>query len=477
VSYEENLSEMVTPEAFLHAGPTRTAPPDRGRLRRIAGYGSSPVVAYDGEGVYFLDRVREGVWRLEVYPDAVPVDDPFEMPRRDKIVTRAIYRAWPMRIDLPDLGSSFSVEAVAAGNPGPSRAEGGRFTVRPGVYVVSARGLVDRSTLPSTLGYLRFNEYYAPKPDPLPVRVEVRALPQHLVGRPVEIGARVVADTRPDSVILWIRPTGSGSFRRFPMEPVRAYEYRAAIPPDTLVEGAYEYVVSVRNGDSTTTFPERIPRAPWDWDFHAETFWRTTLVRPDSPLRLLSPADDASRLAFTRIGDAGRQGIFRVVPSALSGEPALRLTLPVNVGGSSPEDYTVSLVIKDLIATRGDQISRATGVRLKLRGIGPRQRLHVTLMEQDGTSWSATLAPDSSWSERTIPLSELRIARGVKLPLGYPGTWNYWVGPAAGRGGRGDVIRLRDVERLQLSLRREGGLTIEPGAYGVEVESVTMVFK
>ena len=53
VSYEENSSEMVTPDAFLYAGSTRTSPGDASSLRRIAGYGSSPVVTYDGEGVYF----------------------------------------------------------------------------------------------------------------------------------------------------------------------------------------------------------------------------------------------------------------------------------------------------------------------------------------------------------------------------------------------------------------------------------------
>jgi hypothetical protein len=34
-----------------------------------------------------------------------------------------------------------------------------------------------------------------------------------------------------------------------------------------------------------------------------------------------SAAWAASRLAFTRLGDAGRTGIFRVVPSAVTGEP------------------------------------------------------------------------------------------------------------------------------------------------------------
>ena len=71
---------------------------------------------------------------------------------------------------------------------------------------------------------------------------------------------------------------------------------------------------------------------------------------------------------------------------------------------------------------------------------------------------------------------QFRVARGVKLPQGYPGTWNYWVGPAAGRGGPGDAIRLPRVERLQLSLRREPGTDPRPDEYGVEVEFVELVF-
>jgi hypothetical protein len=303
------------------------------------------------------------------------------------------------------------------------------------------------------------------------------APPQHLVGRPVEIDARVVADARPDSVVLWIRPTGSGWFRPYPMRPVSAYGYRATIPADALREGPHEYVVSVRTGDSTTTYPEEIHRAPSSWDFHAERVWRTTLVRPEVPLRLLRPAEDAPFLAFSRIGDGYRQGIFRIATSSATGEPAFHLELPVNVDGVNPEDYTASLVVLDRVATRQETIARATGVRVRLRGIGPRQRLHLTLMEKDGTSWSASIDVDSTWSERTIPLADFHVARGVMLPQGFPGTWSYWVAPAAGRGAPGDAIRLPEVERLQLSLRREEGFQVRTGEYGVEVESVALVFE
>jgi hypothetical protein len=273
-----------------------------------------------------------------------------------------------------------------------------------------------------------------------------------------------------------MRPLGAGWFHRYPMESVGAYEYRASIPADSLAPGSYRYVISVRSGGSTLTFPEGVRGAPWDWDFHTDRSWTTQVVTPGAPLRLLSPAADAARLSFTRIGDGGRAGLFDIVPSAVSGEPALRLTLPVSSSGSSPADYTASLVIDDLIRARGTPAAQATGVRIKLRGVGPQQRLHLTLMERDGTSWTAVLPLDSAWVEKTIPLSDFRVAKGVKLPLGFPGQWNYWVEPAAGRGGIGDRMRAGEIERLQFSLRREDGVKIEPGKYGVEVESVTMLF-
>ena len=117
ISAEEDLAELVADDAFLYAGSTRSVPPDPAALRRVAGYGSSPIVTYAGEGVYFLDRVEKGVWRLEVYPDAVPIRDPFEPPSQDKVVTRAIRRVWPMTVSLPDLGESFLVQPIAEGNP------------------------------------------------------------------------------------------------------------------------------------------------------------------------------------------------------------------------------------------------------------------------------------------------------------------------------------------------------------------------
>ncbi|PYO76569.1 MAG: hypothetical protein DMD67_08155 [Gemmatimonadetes bacterium] len=127
VSYDGDWSALTAFDAFLYAGSTRATPPDPAALRRIAGYGSSSIVTYDGEGIYFLDKVRPGVWRLEVYPDAVPVGDPFEPPSADKIVTRAISRAWAM-----------------TGTAGHQRGSGGRAVRAWAVHGYARRLRVER---------------------------------------------------------------------------------------------------------------------------------------------------------------------------------------------------------------------------------------------------------------------------------------------------------------------------------------------
>ena len=474
ISSDPDLAELVARDAFLHAGPTSSTPPDPTALRRVAGYRSSPVAAYAGEGLYFLDRVRPGVWRLEIFPDAVPVRDPFEPPSPEKIVTRAIHRAWPLTVTLPDLGRAYTVQPVAAGNPRTERAVDGRVTVMPGVYVLSASGAVDRATLPKYLGHLRFTEYHAPATDAAPPSVVPLFPTATPAGQDAELRARVADATPPDSVVLYLRPVAGASYRTYPMRAAGGYDFAATVPGADLPPGPHDLLVRTFRGDTGLTFPGGLPQRPDAWNAYGRHAWRMDAVSPGTPRRLLDPGGDAERLVFTRIGDAGRRGLFHVGISGETGRPVLHFALPVDSSGWSPPDYAASLVVADRVRARRTTLAGAMDLHLRLRGLGLRQLLHVTLMEDDGTSWTAALPVDSTWREVSLPIGKFTPGRGVLLPQGFPGEWNYWVGPAAGRGGADDRPRLHRLERVQLSLRRKDAGTVAPDRYGVEVEGVTL---
>lgn len=472
VSYEENSATLAAPDAYLNAGTSDLAPPQPAQLSRVAGYGSSPVVTYGGEGTYFLDRIRRGVWRLEVYPDAVPVRDPFEMPSADKIVTRAIWRAWPMRIALPDLGPSFTIERIAGDPNGRAITDAteGAFTVRPGVYLLGQSGTVDRKSLPSFFGALGMAEYHAPRGDTLPVAVTVEAPAEYVAGARIEIAARVVDSTAPDSVVLSLRRRDQHFFHHYSMRSSGGYGFVTSVPADSIGIGPFEYAITVVTRGTATTFPDGVRKAPWEWNYAGHEFWQGAVVAQSTPVRLFSAREDVTRLAFSRIGDGGREGIYRVLMSPANGEPIFHFELP-RFNGRGPNDYTASLVVRDRITQRGEAIAEARTVRIRLRVASPGDAVHLTLVERDGTSWSATVEGDTAWAERTIRLADLTSAKSAMLPEGFPGEWHYWVSAPAGRGGAGDRIRLAEVERIQLSLRPSGA-----SAPQAEIEWVSLSF-
>jgi hypothetical protein len=330
---------------------------------------------------------------------------------------------------------------------------------------------VDRKTLPAFVGALRMDEYHAPPGDTLPPAVVPSAAAEFVSGTTIEIGARVVDTTPPDSVVLSLRRADRGYFRRYPMQPSGGYDYRASVPADSIGVGPFKYAITVVRGRSATTFPEGLHKRPWEWNYSGREFWQGAVVASATPVRLFTARDDVGRLAFSRIGDGWREGVFRVLTSPANGEPVFHLELP-RFNGRGPDDYTASLVVSDRIAARGDAVRQAQSVRVRLRGVGSADTVHLTLVEHDGTSWSAAVHADSSWVERSIPLAEFRPGRSVMLPEAFPGEWHYWVGAPAGRGGAGDTIRLPELERLQLSLRPSGA-TIPK----VEVEWVSLAFE
>src|SRR5439155_20312057 len=106
-----------------------------------------------------------------------------EPPSPDKLVTRAISRAWHMTVRLPDLGGEFTVQPMNGGGHAVGRSEAGGFGVTPGVYVLSASGPVDPATLPARGGQTGFTEYHAPPADSPPPSVQPLTAPASPIGR------------------------------------------------------------------------------------------------------------------------------------------------------------------------------------------------------------------------------------------------------------------------------------------------------
>ncbi len=260
VSYKENLSEMNTADGFFYSNNTVTEPVNRLSLQSIAGCGSSPVVHYTGTGAYFLDRIDTGLWRLEVMPDAVLVNDPFAKPSLKKEVAVAFFKKHKMTVELPDLGAHFNVTGINEGNHWTAVARDGLIEgLMPGVYWLQAEthtaGLPDRA---SAWKNIRLNEYVAPLRSSN-AEFYVVHQPRFSVeaGQALTLEAVVAGREDPDSVrvISETKSFGGGPSFSIVMKEIKPYTWQGTIPGGWVKGDHIGYYLVVFKGRPRWTYP------------------------------------------------------------------------------------------------------------------------------------------------------------------------------------------------------------------------------
>jgi len=448
ISQEEYLSEYISDSTFLYSGDTHSTPPAPNKLKKIVGFGSSPVIQYSGQGSYFIDKIKNGVWRLEVYPDAILTKDPFEKMSPDKIVSRLIFRNHSMQINLPDLGQEFSIVGVNEGNGLKASTYNGNIMVMPGVYTLTKQGLEIIEVPKEEVGGVPYKQYVVPAQENVPLEISPHT-PSKTVysSKPLTLNARIVDEEKIDSVKLFIKPKGSW-FRSFEMVSKNTYDYQTEIPQDFIHSGFYEYVISVYQGNNVTSFPSGLDKTPTDWDYYSSDAWNLEIIDNKQPLCIFSPKDDLSKLSFTRIGDNIRSGIFTLLSSDKDNEGIIKLKIPFNLD-KNLEDYSFSLFVGDYIKTLNN-IEEIKGLSINGKGKG---NAYITLIESDGTPWMAKIPFNTEWGAKTVLLSDFKIGKGIMLPQGFPGNWNYWLLPSEQRGSKNDSLNIGKVEKLQISMR------------------------
>jgi hypothetical protein len=338
-----------------------------------------------------------------------------------------------------------------------------------------ARG--DAATLPARIARVGFNEFHVNEPVVYADYVETMTPAEFVEGRPLEIRARVANTALADEVDLWVRAAGARSFGKpIAMHRAQGNDYACTLEPGALAPGLYEYAVSTRTGTVVTTFPGGVPQQPTDWPFRTDALWSLRITPTGTPLRLLDPKRDYARLSFLRPGEQFRMPFFQIAPGESADESALSLGVP-DLGKDTPARYAAALYIGDAIAARKADLPAAAGVDVRLRAVGGTAKtLQVTLIEADGSAWTASVGAGASWSTVTVPLDQFTVSRSIHIPTPYPGLWNYWRETPPQRGAPGGRIHLSDVERLQLTVTPNVGATARDDATGAAVESIRVNF-
>ncbi len=462
VSYKEDLSELNSPTRFYYSNNTATTPIAPEELESVAGYGNSAVVGYEGTGAYFIDKLESGVWRLEVMPDAVQVKDPFAKPSLDKEVVTIVAGKWDMKLDLPDLGNSFSISGLNEGNNYRATiADGTIRGIEPGTYL-----LQNSNSNPTRLwnsetrwNNIALGEYVAPEAHT--DRYYAVHTPTKVVesNQPLVIEANIAGPVWPDSVFIY---TDNVSFWRdynpsYKMERVSGYTYRATIPAEDIHRGFFRYNIIVATGKGYYTFPSGVNKNPLDWDYTTPEYWESKVVDPGSAINLYHAKEEARDMESYSIpeGHWMKQDFVQSSPVA---ETAIRFTAQAT---KETVKYFLRRYIADDILGRKENLRKATTLCINLPEAPA--GIDVGFVTNMGFTYKTSIRTGKGINR--INLKDLKQTPTALLPHSYPVFLEKYFEPGAAI-----PFRVEDIERLEISFEIEQGTeaAIEIGSIWME---------
>ncbi len=471
VDYLEDLAEMVNETEFIYTNHTNTKPTSAEKLASISGWGNSNVVKYDGTGAYFLDKIEEGIWRLEVMPDVLWVRDPFGKTSPKQRVAVIKWKHRMMRIMLPDLGEEFRIEAINQGNSFESGAENQSFPIYPGTYLLVKKGVESTIDPHSTWQNISLSEFSAPVENI--DQTYVIHQPAEVIdsGSPYEVKAMIASTyDQIESVELFFKGNGYWQ-KRIGMHAGQGFEYIATIPGSLVQEGFLEYNIVVKEKGNYTTHPEGLATHPWDWDYFAEKPYKVPVVKKEAPLYLFNAQTDARVLSRGWLENSGY-----LIPGSTSGKSALEINVkqlfivdPDNTEASPIYDYSMRFAFKDKIRGRKENLDKKQTMVIRGKSLNNKPcKLQIALVDKNATAFGVIVEMLPDQEEYRIDLQSLKKVRLITLPRPYPTFLPYYF-----EGGL-DQFSMKDIEVLQLSIGPGIARPDLKKKHGIMLESVRL---
>lgn len=447
VSYEHDLAELVTDKQLIYTNSTDTQVPAAEKLEQVVGSGSSALVKYDGTGAYFLDKLENGVWRLEVMPDVVWIKDPFVRTSLKQTIAVIKWKEWPMTLHLPDLGMEFELRGLDEGNTLRATATEGKVQVKPGAYLLVRKGIVTAKKSTDRWKNIFLGEFVAPPATVTTMHVVHEPIQELSAGQAYTVTASIVTPAEPEAVDLhvWV------GFRPEVLKMTRksGYTYTATIPAEQLQPGFLRYFITVKENEKYFTFPSGNQTHPFDWDFYGDEGYRVAVLPEKSPVYLFNAATDSDQLLRQWVRGSA------VMPTGHAGQAEMVVNID-QLFREDPEDkykeqiydYTMKYYFGKKVSAQQSALSSAGKLVFRGRSLNDKPcPVQVALVLQDGTAYGTIVELVPGSHDYEVPLTSLKKVKAVTMPRPYPTFLPYFFEPAYSAD-----FSMEKAESLQISI-------------------------
>ena len=415
VSYSQNLAVYNSDEKFFYTNSNNIQPKNEKKLTEICGVGTSKIIEYDGLGAYFLDKLSKGVWRLEIMPDIISVDDAFEKPsfKRKVGVIKNDFRT--LKIKLSDLKDDFTIEKIS--QTADYKFENNELKIFPGVYILKAKNSTAKISEDFQYNNIKVKEFFAPKNNIDKIYFTHLEKPYHEKGTALILKAQVVAPNKIDSVVVY--PLDISFWRddnkSIQMTQTNYYDFEVKVPDNWYFKGAFGYYILVYSNGQCTTFPSGNNSNPLSWDSRETSYYKTQIVDNQDKIILINSAAEDKDLQLKMYPDWSKLKITEKINMPFS-QNSLNIKI-------EPKTEVSTLIYKDIrpiIKSRNIGIKNIEKIKIKILSLEKAQIFKIGFVDNLGITFSNEIKAEKNQEILEVSINELTQNPTIFLRDAYP---------------------------------------------------------
>jgi hypothetical protein len=426
VDYLADLAEYNGEEKFIYTNTTKSNPKNELTLKQIVGFGNSTLIEYNGLGAYFLDKIEDGVWRLEIMPDAVWVDNLFGKNSPNKTVAVINWKKHILKIHLKNLSEDFDITAIDEGNDFSTLLENGAFSIQPGTYILSKKGNPKTWTANNNWEFGKLNDFYAPKTTVEKPWFKHQPPTEVSTSSDLTISVQYIAPIEPKEIrLIFI----SGNKREIiEMKKSGSYMYSAIIPKEKLKIGYLKYSFVIEQNNNFINFPANTEGNPLEWDFFNQNNYQIRIVDPHYPIHLFNACQESDILVKEW------RNTLQLVPIKQDGKAEYQIQIEQlfvpdeeNKNAIPIYDYSFKHFVLNKIAARKNDLYLKTKLVFEGRALNQKAcKLQIAFVLDDGSSFGGILTIDTLQGNYELAIKDLIPVKTVTLPRPYPSFLPYY---------------------------------------------------
>ncbi|OGU74235.1 MAG: hypothetical protein A2V93_08035 [Ignavibacteria bacterium RBG_16_34_14] len=463
VDYNMNLSLLNTSERFYYSNNNETSPVDIKQLKHIAGYGNSKLINYDGRGTYFLDEVNNNVWKLELFPDAVWIKNPFGRNGLDELVAKLLWKSHKMKINLPDLNPDFK---IYSDNENFQAAVNYTVKLEPGVYFITNDknfSITNYSTGNTDFEMIKeygefINDFQS---------TEIKNLTPSAFNENEEkkIVIEIYCKEENLNPAVYITKPGWRNYQKIQFVKSDDFIYEFILPKEILLNGVINYFVAINNDNEILTFPGRLNISPEFWSFNPGESFKLSILPPSDKILVYNPETDADNLITSNIWRFVQYGIDYTFDEDYEQE----LSVVINKVREKFSELAMQFYIGEYLKNIKPGVNDKLNLEMKSTS-EDLDSITVKVLYDNTTGFERTIPIKTSYENLIIPLSQPEKFKFALLPRPYPTFLPYWFESIP----QSNKIKSLKLESIQISIplpELDEGLN----NYGIKLKKIYLI--